>query len=204
MEKKNEQPENEIPEEEQALQEEAAPENVEPLNAEPDLAGELADAQEKMMRALAEAENARKRSVQDRQEATKFAISNFARDLLDVADNLRRALEAVPEDLEEASDRYKGLVAGIEATEKVLLGAFEKNKIRRIDPIGEVFNPNFHEVMFEAPDPSKPAGTIIQVMDVGYILHDRLLRPARVGVVKDDGQGGETGGEPGSKVDIGA
>ena len=112
------------------------------------------------------------------------------RDLLYVADNIRRALESIPEDLQQADERIAGVISGIDAIEKELLKNFERHGIRKIEPMDEIFDPNFHEVMFEAPGTGKPAGTIIQMVEPGYILHDRLLRPARVGVAKDEGQGG--------------
>lgn len=147
------------------------------------LQAELGAAKEQVLRALAEADNARKRAAREREDASKYAISNFARDLLSVADNLRRALEAAP----PGSEQLLSLLQGVEATERELLKIFEKNGIRKIEPAGEMFNPNFHEVMFEAPATGQPAGTIVQVIEAGYVLNDRLLRPARVGVAKDDG-----------------
>lgn len=162
---------------------------------------ELDKTKDQMMRALAEAENARKRAVKERQDASRFAISSFARDLLDVADNLRRALDAVPQELADSDERIKNLIGGIGATERAMLNSFEKNGIKKIEPMDQTFDPNFHEVMFETPGTGKPANTVIQVIDNGYVLNDRLLRPARVGVAKDEGQGSapstpsaETGG----------
>jgi len=165
---------------------------------------ELDKAKDQMMRAVAEAENTRRLARKEREDAKKFGISGFARDLVDVADNLRRALEAVPEDLLETEPRLKNLVEGIEATERELLRSFEKNGVEKIEPIDEPFDPNFHEVMFEAPGTGKQPGIIVQVIEVGYVLNGRILRPARVAVAKDDGQGG--GGEPppaepGSQID---
>lgn len=159
---------------------------------------ELNKAKEQVMRALAEAENARKRAQKDREDASRFAVSGFAKDLLSVADNLRRALDAVPQDLIQGDERIKSLLDGIEATERELLRSFEKNGLQKIEPGEEPFNPNMHEVMFETPGTGKPAGTIIQVMETGYVLNGRLLRPARVGVAKDDGQGD---GTPGGTID---
>lgn len=165
------------------------------------LKADLEAAKDQMMRALAEVENIRKRAAKEREDASKFAVSSFAKDMLDIGDNLRRALEAVPPDMLEGEPRLKNLVEGIEATERTLMRSFEKHGIRQIAPMDEIFDPNFHEVMFEAPMPGKPAGTIIQVMETGYMLHDRLLRPARVGVVRDDGQGGANPGHPGGHID---
>lgn len=163
----------------------------------------MADMQDKMMRVVADAENTKRRALKERDDAKKFAVSSYSRDLLPVADNLRRALDAIPDDLKQ-NDQINNLIEGIEATERELLRTFEKNGLVKIDPIDQIFDPNFHEVMFEAPMPGKAPGTIIQVMETGYLLHDRLIRPARVGVAKDDGQG--TGGgapptDPGHNID---
>ncbi len=152
------------------------------------LQDELDKAKDQMMRAIAEAENTRKRAAKEREDARKFSISGFAKDLLPVADNLRRALDAAPTDLIESEPRLQALISGIEATERELLRTFEKNGITKLEPADDIFDPNIHEVMFEAPNPGKPAGTIIQVVECGYMLHDRLIRPARVGVTKDEGQ----------------
>lgn len=168
----------------------AAPAPLETLQAE------LDQAKEQAMRALAEAENTRRRAQKEREDASKFAVSGFAKDLLEVSDNLRRALEAVPEDLLNGEPRLKNLVEGIEATERTMLRTFEKHGIKKLEPLDEPFDPNFHEVMFEAPVPGKPAGIIMQVVEAGYTLNDRLLRPARVGITKDDGSTGGTPQEP--------
>lgn len=169
------------------------------------LQAELAQTKDKMLRVAAEAENTKRRALKDRDDAGKFAIQGFARDLVNVADNLRRALDAMPDDLKE-DVRVANLAEGIEATERELLRSFEKNGIAKVDPKGQVFDPNFHEVMFEAPVPGQPAGTIIEVIETGYTLHGRILRPARVGVAKDDGSGGapaqpDPNADPGSNFD---
>lgn len=155
-----------------------------------ELQQQLAATKDQGLRALAEADNTRKRALKDREDATKYAIANFARDLLDYADNFNRAISAVPEELKASGDdRITNLVTGLEAMQRQLLQTLEKNGIKKLEPRDEPFNPHFHEVMFEIPGTGKPAGTIIQLVDAGYILHDRLLRPARVGVAKDEGQG---------------
>ncbi len=147
---------------------------------------ELEEAKDQMVRAVAETENIRRRSVKERDDSRKYAIAGFSKDIVNVADNLRRALEAVPEELLEQHEQLKGLIGGIEATERELLRAFEKNGITKMDTAEGVFDPNLHEVMFETPGTGQPAGTIIQTLEQGYMLHDRLLRPARVGVAKAD------------------
>ena len=115
---------------------------------------------------------------------SKYAVAGFAKELLSVADNLRRALDSLPE-AEARDERTRSLLAGVEATERELLWVFERHGIRRIDPNGERFDHNFHEAIFEAERPGKPGGTIIEVLQPGYVLHDRLLRPAMVGVAKE-------------------
>ena len=162
------------------------------------LQAELDKTKDQMLRALAEAENSRKRAIKERDDASKYAVAGFAKDMLTVADNLRRALEAVPPDARAADPRIKNLIEGIEATQREMLKALEQNGIRKIDPLDELFNPNFHEVLFESPGTGKPPGTVTQVIETGYLLHDRLLRPARVGVAANEGQGN---GVPGSNID---
>lgn len=146
---------------------------------------DVLDAKEKMMRALADAENTRRRAVKDREDASKYAVSGFAKDLLDFSDNFQRAIAAIPEEL-HADERVSGIIAGLEAMNAQLLKTFEKNGIQKIEPMDEPFNPNFHEVMFEAPIPGKPGGIVIQVVEAGYVLNDRLLRAAKVGISKAD------------------
>lgn len=147
------------------------------------LEAEVQTAKDQTLRALADAENVRKRAERDREDTGKYAIANFARALLSVADNFRRAIESIPVDLHD-DDRIKNLVTGIEATEKELLSSFDRVGIKPIPAMDQPFNANLHEVMFENPGTGKPAGTIIQVIETGYTIHDRLLRPARVGVAK--------------------
>lgn len=144
------------------------------------LEAERDELRDKFMRALADAENSRKRSERDRREAENFGGSKLARDMLPVYDSMKRALEAVNEDLR---GQAAGLIEGVELTMRELRNIFEKHGIRVIAPeVGEVFDPQIHEAMFEAPVPGTKAGQIIQVMAEGFMLHDRLLRPAHVGV----------------------
>ena len=147
------------------------------------LEAKVAEQQDRLLRALAEAENTRRRTQREREEATKYAVSGFAKDLLSAADNLHRALASLPE-AEVGDERTRSLLAGVAATERELLSVFERHGIRRIDPMGERFDHNFHQAIFEAERRDKPAGTIIEVLQPGYVLHDRLLRPAMVGVAK--------------------
>lgn len=139
---------------------------------------------DQLLRALADAENTRRRADRDRDDAMKYAISNFARGLLTVSDNLHRALSAIPDDLKSSDPRVGNLVMGIEATERDLMSAFDRVGIKKIDALGQPFNAHHHEVMFEGSASGVAPGTIIQVIEEGYMIHDRLLRPARVGVAK--------------------
>jgi molecular chaperone GrpE len=148
-----------------------------------DIESELSETKDQLLRAMAETENVRRRLQRDRDDAQKFAVSNFAKDLLSVADNLRRALDALPED--EVRDAHtKSMRDGVAATERELLAVFERAGLKRIDPAGERFDHNFHQAIFETERPGAAAGTVIEVLQPGYVLHDRLLRPAMVGVAK--------------------
>ena len=144
---------------------------------------ELADSKDRLLRALAETENARRRFQREREDTQKYAIGGFAKDLLSVVDNLRRALDAMPESAVKDA-RTRSLRDGVAATERELLAAFERHGLKRIDPKGEPFDHNFHQAIFEAERPDLPAGTVVEVLQPGYLLHDRLLRPAMVGVAK--------------------
>jgi molecular chaperone GrpE len=147
------------------------------------LEAELADQKDRLLRALAETENVRRRAQREREDASKYAVANFAKDLLSAADNLRRALESLPE-AEARDERTRGLLEGVTATERELLGVFERHGIKRIDPRGERFDHNFHQAIFEVERPEEPSGTVVEVLQPGYLLHERLLRPAMVGVAK--------------------
>ena len=144
---------------------------------------EAAEFKDRALRALAEVENIRRRAQREREDAVKYAAANIARDLLSTADNLRRALASVNE-ASVTDDVTRNLLTGVAATERELLAAFEKNGIKRLDPKGARFDHNFHQAIFEAESTGKPAGTIVEVLQPGYVLHDRLLRPAMVGVAK--------------------
>ena len=149
------------------------------------LTKEAAEARDKMLRTLAEMENLRKRTAREVSDARTYGITGFARDVLDIADNLQRALDAVPAEAKANADPgLKGLIEGVELTERSLLNALEKHGVKKFDPSGEKFDPNFQQAMYEAPDPSVPAGTVVQVVQAGYMIGDRILRPALVGVAK--------------------
>lgn len=152
-------------------------EEVDELEA---LRNERDDMRDRFMRALADAENARKRGERDRREAEQYGGSKLSRDILPVYDNLKRAMDASTDEQRKAS---KALFDGIELTMRELLSVFKKHGIELVAPvIGDVFDPQIHQAMFEAPVPETKAGDIIQVMTEGFLLHDRLLRPAQVGV----------------------
>jgi molecular chaperone GrpE len=149
------------------------------------LAKEVADSRDKMLRTLAEMENLRQRTRREVADAKTYGISGFARDILDIADNLQRALDAVPAEAKAAADPgMKALMDGVEITERSLLNTLEKNGVRKFDPSGERFDPNFQQAMYEVPDPSVPSGTVVQVVQAGYMIGERILRPALVGVSK--------------------
>jgi molecular chaperone GrpE len=144
----------------------------------------VADLKDQLLRALAETENVRRRVQRDRDEALKYATTGLAKDLLPVADNLRRALAAIPQEALENDEALRNLKTGVEMTERLLLTALERHQVKRIVPLGEKFDSHFHQAMFEVPGTGQPAGTVVQVLEDGYTIHDRLLRPALVGVAK--------------------
>jgi molecular chaperone GrpE len=147
------------------------------------LQAEVADLKDQLLRAVAETENIRRRAAREKQDISKFAITGFARDLLAVPDTLTRALESIGEEM-RALEGVAGVIEGMELTQKQLLGILERHGVKPIQPLGEKFDPNFHQAMFEAPDTGQPDGTVIQILQTGYIIGDRLLRPALVGVAK--------------------
>lgn len=183
--------ETEIPEDETANENSQPQDSGQAQSAEPTpgevidkLVAEVADYRDKALRALAETENVRRRLVRERDDTARYAIARFAGDLLSVADNLRRALDAVPATAVEKDEFLAKLVDGVGATERTLLSVLEKNGVKKIDATGQKFDPNFHEVLFEMDAPDKPAGTVVQVLEAGYTIGDRLLRPARVAASK--------------------
>jgi len=146
------------------------------------LAAENAELKDRLLRALAETENVRRRAERDRKDAEAYAGTRLARDLLQVYDNLDRALSHVDEGLREQAQSF---IEGVELTQRELLNAFSKHKIAKVTPaVGEKFDPNLHQAMFEAPIPGAEPGTVIEVMQAGFTIADRLLRPAMVGVAK--------------------
>jgi molecular chaperone GrpE len=156
------------------------------LNAELErVEAEKAEYQDRAMRLAAEMENLRKRTQKDVADARAFSIAGFAREMLAVSDNLQRALQAIPQEARNAGDEgFKALIEGVELTERSMMQALEKNGVRRISPLNERFDPNFHQAMFEIPDNEVANNTVLQVVQDGYVIGDRCLRPALVGVSK--------------------
>lgn len=149
------------------------------------LGKETAEYKDRLLRTLAEMENLRRRTDREVADARLYGISNFARDIVTVADNMRRALQALDEDPRVKDDAsLKPLVEGVDLTERELMNVLEKHGVKRIDPMGQKFDPNRHQAMYEVEDPSVPAGSVIQVAQSGYLIGDRVLRPAMVAVSK--------------------
>tara|TARA_A100001037_G_scaffold175373_1_gene157218 strand:+ start:34 stop:690 length:657 start_codon:yes stop_codon:yes gene_type:complete len=147
---------------------------------------EIADLKDKLLRALAENENTIRRAKREREDTAKYATANFARDMLTVSDNLGRAIEAIPESLQTADDTIKAFLEGINLTSRELLGLLERHGIKKISPLGEKFDHDQHEALFEIPTSDEEPGTVVQVIEDGFMIYDRLLRPAKVGVSKAD------------------
>jgi molecular chaperone GrpE len=149
------------------------------------LEAQVAELKDKYLRAYAEMENTRRRAERDVADARAYSVAGFARDMLAVADNLGRALEAVdPAARKAAEGTLKALLDGVDLTARELLKALEKHGVKKLEPTGQKFDPNFHQAMFEVPDETVPAGTVVQVVQPGYGIGDRVLRPALVGVAK--------------------
>lgn len=155
---------------------------------------------DKLLRTLADMENMRRRTERELAEARVYATTNFARDMLNVADNVRRALDSLGEAREGLEGPAKALVEGIELTERDLLHTLERHGVKPVEPQGQKFDPNLHQAMFEVPDPSVPNGTVVQVVQTGYVIGERVLRPALVGVSKG-GPKGEAKGESKAEAD---
>lgn len=162
---------------------EGAPGEPDPEERYAMLEAELAEAKQSILYAQAETQNVRRRLEKDAQDARAYAATGFARDILSVADNLSRALDAIPAELRD-DDKFKGLVVGLEATGREIDSVFQRNGITRIVSVGEKLDPNRHQAMIEIPSADVEPGTIVQEMQAGYMIKDRLLRPAMVGVAK--------------------
>ena len=167
----------------------AAPESASPANKpatpEADPVALAAELKDRLLRTLAEMENLRKRTEREVADSRLYGVTSFARDVVAVADNMRRALDAVSAELRASAEPgVKALIDGLELTERELLKALEKNGVRQFTPRGEKFDPNVHQAMFEVPDPAVPAGSVVEVVQPGYMIGERVLRPALVGVSK--------------------
>ena len=170
------------------------PENQPANDSEPDsdelsiLKAENAELKDRLLRALADTENTRRRAERERADASQYAITGFAREMLQVADNFARAIEACPADAREsASPQVKAVIEGVEATERQLLAALERHGVKQIDTSDGKFDPNFHQAIAQVPGEGKPPGSIVNVVQTGYVIGDRLLRPAMVTVARGEG-----------------
>ena len=165
---------------------------------------EAAESKDRYIRAVAELENFRRRAEKERQDTAKFAIASFARDALPVLDNLRRGLDSVSADDRKSNPALETLAAGMELTEREMLATLERHGIEKVDPQGQPFDHNFHQAMLEIEDASVAPGTVVQVLQSGYVLNGRLLRPALVGVAKggskDAARNGCDGEAPAARV----
>lgn len=170
------------------LPEDVDPEEaIDPITA---LQSEVAVLKDQVLRARAETENVRRRADRDRQDASAYAVTGFARDMLTVSDNLRRALDTMPDDV---ADDMKGFIEGVEMTERELLNIMERYGIKKVEPeVGEKFDHKFHQAMFEVPTAEHAPGSVMQVVAAGYVIKDRLLRPAMVGVAKGEAKAVDT------------
>ncbi|MFC4624678.1 nucleotide exchange factor GrpE [Daeguia caeni] len=168
----------------EAAEDEAVSETDETANRILALEADNAELKDQLLRLAADMENLRKRTQRDVQDARAYAVTNFARDMLSVCDNLRRAIEAIPTDALETDSNLKALAEGVEMTERAMLQTLERHGVTKLEPEGQKFDPNFHQAMFEVPNPDLPSNTVVQVVQAGYAIGDRVLRPALVGVSK--------------------
>ena len=158
---------------------------ADPYAAVEALTAENASLKDRLLRTMAEMENVRRRTEREVADARAYGVSSFARDMLAVADNLARALDSLPEEKRaKAEGPLKALIDGVELTMRDLVAALARHGVTKLEPLGERFDPNFHQAMFEAPDPTVPAGTVAEVLQSGWRIGDRVLRPAMVGVSK--------------------
>ena len=160
--------------------------NVDEKNDEviENLEKQISDLKDQLMRSLAEGENLRKRTQKEIEHAKKYSHITFVRDLVSSVDNLQRALKSVPDDKSVLSEPVNNLIIGLDIVEKEIITNFEKHNLKQIDPLGEKFDYNFHQAMFEVPTNDTEPGIVVEVSQKGYLLHDRLVRPAMVGISK--------------------
>jgi molecular chaperone GrpE len=175
-----------LPEDELPLEtEDEVSEEQRILDAMEKLIAENSELKDRSLRLAAEMENLRMRTARDVRDAKAYSVSGFARDVLGVADNLRRALEALPPEARDGHDKgLMNLIEGVELTERSLIASLERHGVHKLEPQGQKFDPNFHQAMFEVPNPDVPNNTVVQVVQAGYVIGDRVLRPAMVGVAK--------------------
>jgi molecular chaperone GrpE len=173
----------EAAEQQAAGEEEGASERqVDPVEA---LKAENADLRDRFLRLAAEMDNLRRRTDREVKDAKSYAVTGFARDMLSVSDNLRRAIETLPDEARASADAtMTALIEGVEMTERGMLATLERHGVRKIEAEGQKFDPNFHQAMFEVPNPNVANNTVVQVVQAGYAIGDRVLRPAMVGVAK--------------------
>ena len=170
--------------------EEAARRNAaEEPTSEPDpldvLKAENSELRDRFLRLAAEMDNLRRRTEREIKDAKSYSVAGFARDMLAVSDNLRRALDAIPTEARESGDAgFNALIEGVEMTERAMLSALERHGVQKLEPVGQKFDPNFHQAMFEVPNTEVPNNTVVQVVQAGYTIGERVLRPAMVGVAK--------------------
>ncbi len=173
---------------------EAAPSEPDPVEV---LKGENAELRDRYLRLAAEMDNLRRRTEREVKDAKSYSVAGFARDMLAVSDNLRRAIDAIPADVRENADAgLSTLIEGVEMTERSMLSTLERHGVRKLEPVGQKFDPNFHQAMFEIPNTEVPNNTVVQVVQDGYSIGERILRPAMVGVAK--------GGPKAVDVEVGA
>ena len=153
-------------------------------NSDLSLENQVKDLKDQLMRTLADSENLRKRTIKEIEHAKKYSHITFVRDLVSSVDNLQRALESVPDDNSQLSEPIKNLIIGLDIVEKEIINTFEKHNLKQIQPLGEKFDYNFHQAMFEVPTNDTEPGVVVEVSQKGYLLHDRLVRPAMVGISK--------------------
>lgn len=181
-EQKIEQPVNEVTDQE--VKSNNTDENSRIETSEP----ELAKLKDQLLRLAAEYENFRKRSAKEIEEANKYGITKFARDMIEVLENLHRAESSINTEMLESNETLKNIFSGVELTKKSLIDVFEKYGIKRLDPMGEQFNHDYHQAIMQVPSKNHKTGEIIQVIQAGYVVHDRLLRPALVAVAKSESE----------------
>ena len=170
-------------------------EELDPMDA---LLADVEQLKDQRLRMAAEMENLRRRTAREIKDAKSYAISGFARDMLQVSDNLQRALAAVPEQTEDATDNgLKTLIEGVELTERAMISALERHGVVKLEPMGQKFDPNFHQAMYEVPNTNVANNTVVDVVQPGYVIGDRMLRPAMVGVAKGGPKDAAPAPEPG-------